>query len=1179
MKQQESNQFDKGMSLDTNPIAMDNHTLSGALNATMITMNGNELVLQNDMGNARVETAYLPDGFVPVGMKEHGGVVYVASYNPINGQSQIGSFPSPERNLSNQDTGASALTFKELDDIVSVTGYPTSNSNLVKTTYGREAVQIPSEYDEDKDIIRPGDQVAFYGQISTNLKKYAELSAIIVDSDNNSIDITKDIIDDVLVNGELPENQPTKIPYYKGKISGKVFLVETLKLPSYLQVKVGATKNTSNGTLTLELTPSLDNENFISEEYKFYFKYNYPVTTTSGNSTTTSIANRTKTVEKTDGKYSLSVSGLQTSGIFNYEVWLLMPYGRIASIYRSGSIDLAKVGTGEVEFKYFFYYNDIKREQIQFDYDILAYLKDNQEIVDCYLSLQELDTSKKITTVDDQTQTFDDNYPTHKIELPIDAMGGSFSSIIPFGSGADMDYYPNPYPSDPTKAGKVHIPASTLAMGKIYFGKLKLTTSIAGGTDETKTASTPLCIITSSVVNEYYMDHSTESSNASENFMSMLASWSDSGANDKNAIKIQLSARVDWTDSTQESVPKETNIPSGNTYLENDAPIISENEDGYDTKKVLFYGKQEEINTTLTVTPKVKILYPDESFPLDEKIIISCMNSNNDNTYTTDINWTASSSTIKSTLSSDYTFEEAEQDKPLIENITDQDSGLPVSVLNKKYVQKISSDNSNSKIAIIFKSTLFTKFYGQLSTNPEMYEDNDAQALVPYMNFNDLYKVQQLTATTIFKGDNPESDIRPKNWFSFETYESGKNNRNRKIAIMNTDLFYETTRKAGKIPSQGDTTETGSITLFHTTSTNANWNFYSKTITDYYHNDLGMYPSILFLQGCDENGASLRVGWPKDEHTGFSITDHIVRAVKEEADWESGEGKYLTSEYCIPIMFSTSGDLYMLNEFGLVTPTYHPLSDIVKQLEKIYVLQSGQVIKVNYKKTNEYIYMMPYTLTVNVPVRAVVSVEFENYPKYVQFGTTKYVLPKFTLNPAESSNGQISEEYIASFSVSNPDVYSEIESYINAQLQISSCAIVPNDGSGKVITYAKWNQTKESIDSSHPYYWNDSDPNDPHLEDCYTHEIALSTSTLANYLNKEHQYLVIRKDVDTDYNTIYVNKSVVGKIVVPNSEVSRSYGVLSGKETRLGDIAPNHVINGIFGLPNTLKFDTPYVVD
>jgi hypothetical protein len=39
------------------------------------------------MGNARVDQAQLPEGYVPVGMKEHGGVVYVASYNPLKGES------------------------------------------------------------------------------------------------------------------------------------------------------------------------------------------------------------------------------------------------------------------------------------------------------------------------------------------------------------------------------------------------------------------------------------------------------------------------------------------------------------------------------------------------------------------------------------------------------------------------------------------------------------------------------------------------------------------------------------------------------------------------------------------------------------------------------------------------------------------------------------------------------------------------------------------------------------------------------------------------------------------------------------------------------------------------------------------------------------------------------------
>ena len=170
MKQQESNQFDKGMSLDTNPIAMDNHTLSGALNATMITMNGNELVLQNDMGNARVEYAYLPDGYVPVGMKEHGGIVYVASYNPIRGESQIGSFPSPERNISNDETGASPIIFAGLS-------FVTSNDTTREITVTTDKVQvlIPSLSNSDKKhIFRPGDQIKFSGQFDPSSDLYSE---------------------------------------------------------------------------------------------------------------------------------------------------------------------------------------------------------------------------------------------------------------------------------------------------------------------------------------------------------------------------------------------------------------------------------------------------------------------------------------------------------------------------------------------------------------------------------------------------------------------------------------------------------------------------------------------------------------------------------------------------------------------------------------------------------------------------------------------------------------------------------------------------------------------------------------------------------------------------------------------------------------------------------------------
>jgi len=32
-------------------------------------------------------------------MKEYGGIIYIAAYNPITNKSQIGSFPSPERKI------------------------------------------------------------------------------------------------------------------------------------------------------------------------------------------------------------------------------------------------------------------------------------------------------------------------------------------------------------------------------------------------------------------------------------------------------------------------------------------------------------------------------------------------------------------------------------------------------------------------------------------------------------------------------------------------------------------------------------------------------------------------------------------------------------------------------------------------------------------------------------------------------------------------------------------------------------------------------------------------------------------------------------------------------------------------------------------------------------------------
>jgi len=99
-KESGTNNFDGGLVSDLSALTTPHNVLTDALNAAIITMNGNELSLQNDMGNISLVdpeggTVQLTNGFIPIGIKENGGIIYVVSYNPTTLQTEIGSFPSP----------------------------------------------------------------------------------------------------------------------------------------------------------------------------------------------------------------------------------------------------------------------------------------------------------------------------------------------------------------------------------------------------------------------------------------------------------------------------------------------------------------------------------------------------------------------------------------------------------------------------------------------------------------------------------------------------------------------------------------------------------------------------------------------------------------------------------------------------------------------------------------------------------------------------------------------------------------------------------------------------------------------------------------------------------------------------------------------------------------------------
>ena len=142
------NGFQEGLVLDLSPTNSSANSLSSALNATLITYNGNEMSLQNDMGNARVETAFLPEGYVPVGTCEFGDIIYIVSYNPIINKSQIGCFPSPERNISTEEIGdmKQSLSWKDFQGGENEPDGTLKTTSVKKIVYGSKNMNSGDQY-------------------------------------------------------------------------------------------------------------------------------------------------------------------------------------------------------------------------------------------------------------------------------------------------------------------------------------------------------------------------------------------------------------------------------------------------------------------------------------------------------------------------------------------------------------------------------------------------------------------------------------------------------------------------------------------------------------------------------------------------------------------------------------------------------------------------------------------------------------------------------------------------------------------------------------------------------------------------------------------------------------------------------------------------------------------------
>ena len=464
MRQQGVNQFDKGLNLDTNPITVDNHTLTGALNATMITMNGNELVLQNDMGNGRVDQAQLPEGYVPVGMQEYGGIVYVASYNPLEEKSQIGCFPSPQRNIPSSENGSNK-ELQALQSFINDKGYIEKISERILLI-------------GDNDIIRPGDKFLITtSDINNYDSNYITLRVLVVNEDGSSIDITDDLTANnngttfpFLYNMENVNEEDYSV--YKNKTPGKIYLEAQLIIPAYINTVISASKN-DNNEVTLTITPSAydlpDGETEVpwdKNSLSYYLEY-------SKN------GQQAIPCDINNGKFI--ISELHESDRLSYTIYPVYTYtengpkGKVVSLKRENSINIGEIGNGEVEFTTFRYYNNIASGTFVFDYGINAHIdtfegQENYQLKEFYIEYY------SVEDVINNTANI-----AKRINLNTNNYFGVYTTIIPYN--ADFN------------------------LGEHYIARLCTVVGFSSNSNNDKTTySKWYSVITSSITNQLYLE-------------------------------------------------------------------------------------------------------------------------------------------------------------------------------------------------------------------------------------------------------------------------------------------------------------------------------------------------------------------------------------------------------------------------------------------------------------------------------------------------------------------------------------------------------------------------------------------------------------------------------------------------------------------------------------------------
>ena len=485
-KSETTNVFTDGLVMDLNPIVTPNNVVTNALNATLITMNGNENALQNDMGNGRVETAYLPEGYVPVGTAELGGIIYVVSYNPLIDKCQIGSFPSPERNVTSSEMQSPQVSVTNTQ-FQSVGG--DENGKIINTIL---KVKLLSDPDSKDGLFKlnPGDKYTIYSTndgISNNSDCISDVGNPLHQIDTVPRNVTIHVVsigedgkivylDDSLKWNDASGRPPhyyikecsggssveTDIDSYRtlvssaynvfnSKVSGELALLFELKVIDSFSVTWDAEVNTigesGSGTNDKEAIIQF-NVNYTSEHPDVNLKHiilsyseatsglNCPVATgnycTIPDSDTSGRLNdgTDEDIPVIVGSFKYQSEENLSSQVWNYKLTPAMPFGYLDYLSVRGSINFSEIGSGKIEVDEWRYF--VQDSNFYLNWGLSAYPEKNKSIQRVILTFIPFEQVNATSVITDDTVAPSNTYPQYVISGK-NSYSGYFQELINFG--------------------------------------------------------------------------------------------------------------------------------------------------------------------------------------------------------------------------------------------------------------------------------------------------------------------------------------------------------------------------------------------------------------------------------------------------------------------------------------------------------------------------------------------------------------------------------------------------------------------------------------------------------------------------------------------------------------------------------------------------------------------------